>query len=143
MRLDIKDILFEEIERTRLEMISSMKINDQYVTGKTAASLHTETTDDSGILYGADYFDTLETGISPFQANMYPFRPYFTGVDKWMMLRGIDGDPMFVINKHRKEGSVLFRAGGRTDVFTNKVNPLTQRIGQRLTNRFVNIKILP
>lgn len=149
MQLDIRDILFEELERTRLEIISSMKTNNQYVTGKTAASLHTEATNDSGILYGADYFDTLETGISPFQSKMNPFSYTFYRLKTWYHKKGITNnagdDPrigMATVNQ-REIGSVLFRKGGRTDVFTDKVNPLTQRIGKRVTDKIINIKILP
>lgn len=150
MRLDIRDILFEELERTRLEIISSMKTNNQYVTGKTAASLHTEATNDSGILYGADYFDTLETGISPFQSRINPFKTTFYALRQWYQDKGInrmdvktDGRIFKATVNQREIGSVLFRKGGRTDVFTDKANPLTQRIGKRVTDKIINIKILP
>lgn len=153
MRIDIKDILFEEFERTRILIISNMQSNGQMVSGRTAASLRSEATDTTGTLYGADYFDTLETGISPFQSRMNPFKTTFYGLRKWYQGRGISQADVktdrriFKATVNQREiGSVLFRSTGGIPtgkVFRKEISPLTENIKNRIGDIIINTKILP
>lgn len=152
MRIDIKDILFEEFERTRLQILSNMQANDQIVSGKTADSLRSESNDTTGTLYGADYFDTLETGISPFQSRMSPFKTTYLGLRDWYQRRGLttgfykDSRIYMATVNQREIGSVLFRKTGGTPtgkVFRKEISPLTENIKNRISDIIINTKILP
>lgn len=152
MRIDTATILFEEIEKTRLKVIANIQANKQNVTGKTAQSLYTEATQDTGILWGADHISTLETGISPFQSRQNPFRDTFYGLREWYQAKGIsridiktDRRIFQATINQREIGSVLFRkTGGKPTglVYGKEVNPLTQNIKQRITDAILDIKII-
>lgn len=151
MRIDISTILFEEIEKTRLQVIANMQANKQVVTGRTAASLHTVTSENSGILYGAEHISTLETGISPFQSKQKPFYFTFYKLKSWYHNKGITNnasdDPrigMATINQ-REIGSLLFRkTGGKANglVYGKEVNPLVTNIKNRIAGAIIDTKIL-
>lgn len=154
MRIDIKDILFEEFERTRILIISNMQSNDQMVSGRTAASLRSEATDTTGTLYGADYFDTLETGISPFQSSQIPYGFLKSRMDSWLFTKHKTqiyrntalpnmGD---AYQNQRQFGSTLFRQTGGAPtgkVFRKEISPLTENIKNRIGDIIINTKILP
>lgn len=150
--LDIKDILQQEFEFSRVKIIENMVRNNQMVTGKTANSLRVETTENEGVLWGADYFDTLETGISPFQSRQNPFSFTYYKLKSWYHQKGITnnaGDDsrigMATVNQ-REIGSVLFRKTGGTptgNVFRKEINPLVKNIGDRIGDKIINTKILP
>ena len=152
MRVDIASILFEEIEKTRLAIIANMQANNQVVTSRTANSLHTEATENSGVLWGAEHISTLETGISPMQSRQMPFKTTFHGLRAWYVNRGIAMSDVktdrriFQATKNQRDiGSVLFRrTGGKPTglVYGKEVNPLVSNIGKRISDVIINTKIL-
>lgn len=149
---ELRDIIFEEIEKTRLKVIDNMRTNDQIVSGKTAASLRTEAVNNEGALWGAEHIDTLETGISPFQSRQNPFSFTYYKLKSWYHQKGITnnaGDDsrigMATVNQ-REIGSLLFRKTGGTptgNVFRKEINPLVKNIGDRIGDKIINTKILP
>ena len=149
--LDVKNILTEELERSKTAIIDNMKANDQYVSGKTANSLRVDVAEDSGILWGAPHFLTLETGISPFESQQTPFKKTFYDLRQWFIDKGISDNPsedrrIFKATTNQREiGSVLFRRTGGTPtglVYGKEVNPLLQRIGSRIVDKIINIKVI-
>ena len=44
--------------------------------------------------------------------------------------------------KQQIVGSVLYRLGGRTDVYSSEVQPLLKRIGDKIAEGFVTVKII-
>lgn len=149
--LDIKNIVGEELERTKLAIIDNMKANDQVVTGKTAGSLRVDPFDNGGILWGAEHIKTLETGISPFESMKSPIKSLFYDLREWYILRGITQNPyedrrIFKATTNQREiGSVLFRQTGGIAtglVYGKEINPLTERIGKRIVDKIINIKVI-
>ena len=148
MRIDISNIIIDELEKTKSDIINSMKSNNQYVTGRTAASLYVKADNDSGAIYGADYIDTLEKGISPERSRQNPFRETYSGLLRWYQSKGYstgftkDRRVYVAAVNQRVVGSVLFRQGGRFNVYSDKVNPLVNNIKERVADVIINTKIL-
>ena len=127
-------ILQEELEALRRNIISNHTRAGQKASGRTAASLHVEVSEDGGVLYGRKPFGTLETGR---KAGRVP-QNFQQIIIKWMADKGIKPAPIpyltnrphkytpeqrgvlrmsyFVAKKIRETGTKLFRDGGRADV---------------------------
>lgn len=152
MRIDIAYILLDELEKTIPRIVSNMQSNNQVVTGRTAASLRAEVNDTTGILWGAEHISTLETGISPFQSRMSPFKTTYYNLRQWYIDRGIamsdvktDRRIFRATVNQREIGSVLFRKqqGKPTGlVYGKEVNPLVNNIKNRISDIIINTKIL-
>ena len=128
-------ILQEELEALRLNIISNHTRAGQKASGRTAASLHVEVSEDGGVLYGRKPFGTLETGR---KAGRVP-QNFQQIIIKWMADKGIKPAPIpyltnrphkytpeqrgvlrmsyFVAKKIRETGTKLFRDGGRADIY--------------------------
>ena len=148
--------LFEEaITEIRTRHIDA----GQKASGKTAASLAYEVTDSGGKITGRGYFATLETGRKP-GATPKGFREI---IKKWAVDKGIQVEPYeyksdrphkytaqeaglnrfagAVANKIRKQGTVLFREGGRKDIYTPALDALTEKITLSLLEGFSKLVI--
>ena len=148
--------LFEEaITEIRTRHIDA----GQKASGKTAASLAYEVTDSGGKITGRGYFGTLETGR---KAGAVP-KGFVEIIKKWAVDKGIQVEPYeyksdrehkytaqeaglncfagAVANKIRKKGTVLFRDGGRKDVYTPALDALTEKITLSLLEGFNKLAI--
>ena len=147
MQLNIKEILLEEADaaiRKIAERIPS-------VTGYASNSLHKEATDESLIIWGASYIDTLQTGISPqrsvadwdirrLQGLLYQWAgnkgiSFPTNKDRWW----------FAVNTARKQqdlGSMMWRNQEKKDIYDTPAEELVGRISQRIGRAFIDYKIL-
>lgn len=147
----IQAILQSELEYTKQEVVDSMVANKQVASGRTMQSLRVEADSDKGILWGAEHIPTLEEGISP-QASQQAFDLRRTQglIYQWSTNKGIAFPTKkerwwFAANTGRlqqQSGSLLFRHGGRKDVYTDKIQPALDRIGNKITTEFVNIKLV-
>lgn len=147
----IQAILDSELAVTEGQIKESMTRNKQVVTGRTLNSLRHETNGASGFIAGADHIDTLEKGISPERSRMSSFGHVRAKLGTWLQAkhgfqfnRGItEARWAYIAAKNQQSiGSVLFRAGGRKDVYSDKADPLVKRISERVGDYFVNVKIL-
>ena len=145
----VSDVLRRNLEITKEDVKKSMAANNQVVTGKTANSLRVDVSENEGILWGAEHIDTLEIGISPQRSNMESWIKTWAGLFHWVQNKGFIYDmskaSFFAIRAteiQREQGSVLFRAGGRFNVYSDKVEPLVERIKDELGEIIINTKIL-
>ena len=145
----VSDVLRRNLEITKEDVKKSMAANNQVVTGKTANSLRVDVSGNEGILWGAEHIDTLETGISPQRSNMESWTKTWAGLFHWVQNKGFIYDmskaSSFATRAteiQREQGSVLFRAGGRFNVYSDKVEPLVERIKDELGEIIINTKIL-
>lgn len=148
-------ILAEELEELRCKIVVNHLRAGQKASGRTASSLRVEVSEDGGTLYGRTAFDVLETGR---KGGKVPRR--FTEIIRaWMNAKGIKGEPIpyktnrphkytpqqrgdmrlswFISEKIRKQGTRLFRKGGRVDIYSNEVPGAVERIGQRFLDMMV------
>lgn len=146
----IEGVLSRNLDITISAIKESIKTNDQYVTGQTSESLHKEVDKNIGIIYGAEHIKTLETGISPAFSQIQSVKIMADKLDTWLwqkhgttVFRNIAPPNVFnAYENQRHFGSTLFRQGGREDVFSDKVQPLVERIKSELTDVIINTKIL-
>ena len=143
-------ILTEELETLRKKIIAQHLMAGQKASGKTAASLRVEVAEEEGVLYGRAPFGTLETGRKPGKAP-HGFQDI---IRKWMADKGIEAEPIpyktdrphkytpqergnmslayLIARKIKREGTSLFRRGGRDDIYSNVIPGATERIKSRI-----------
>lgn len=148
MLTDIRDIevmLTEVFEQAKRDIIANHERAGQVASGKTRDSLSVEVTSDStsatATMYGRKYFAALETGSAPWKKQYkHPPRPFVETIAKWMADKGIEGVSAYLVaRKIMREGSKLYRDGGRKDIFTPVMEDIEQRIDAELSSLFETI----
>lgn len=145
-------ILQEELETLRMNIISNHLKAGQKASGRTAASMHVEVSEDSGTLWGRNAFGVLETGR---KAGRVP-KDFQGIIMQWMKDKGIQAAPIpyltnrphkytpqqrgtlrmsyLIARKIRREGTKLFRAGGRQDIYSPEIEKTMERIETRMVS---------
>lgn len=83
-------ILTEELEALKKKIIAQHFGAGQKASGRTAASLRVEVTEEEGTLYGRSPFGTLETGRKPGKVP----QGFQAIIRKWMADKGINAEPI-------------------------------------------------
>lgn len=145
-------ILQEELEALRLSIIGNHLKAGQKASGRTAASLRVEVSEDSGTLWGRNAFGVLETGR---KGGRVP-KDFQGIIMQWMRDKGIRPAPIpyltdrphkytpqqrgelrmsyLIARKIRREGTKLFRAGGRQDIYSPEIEKTMERIETRMVS---------
>lgn len=114
-------------------------------SGRTIQSMKVTANETELIITGREGFSMLETGISPQQSTATSDKLYQWSKHKQIPFRN-DKQRFFAAKawaaNQKKEGSLLFRLGGRKDVFTNEVEPLVKAIENQIEKRFYEIKLV-
>lgn len=148
MLTDIRDIevmLTEIFEQAKRDIVANHERAGQVASGKTRDSLSVEVTSDAtsatATMYGRKYFAALETGSAPWKKQYkHPPRPFVETIAKWMTDKGIEGVSAYLVaRKIMREGSKLYRDGGRQDIFTPVMEDIEQRIDAELSSIFETI----
>lgn len=148
MLTDIRDIemmLTEVFEQAKRDIIANHERAGQVASGKTRDSLSVEVTSDTtsatATMYGRKYFAALETGSAPWKKQYkHPPRPFVDTIQRWMDDKGIEGVSAYLVaRKIMREGSRLYRDGGRQDIFTPVMEDIEQRIDAELSSIFETI----
>lgn len=144
-------ILGEELGRLRSRIAANIQDAGQNTTGATIASMRTAVEQDpfgfTGRLTGRPFFGALETGSRPWRVqylrqkkdgSTYPAAPKFfiDIIRDWMDAKGVAGSPFLVATKIMREGSKLYREGGREDIYTNEIAETTARLQDRFSGVF-------
>lgn len=148
MLTDIRDIeamLTEVFEQAKRDIIANHERAGQVASGKTRDSLSVEVTSDTtsatATMYGRKYFAALETGSAPWKKQYkHPPRPFVETIAKWMTDKGIEGVSAYLVaRKIMREGSKLYRDGGRQNIFTPVMEDIEERIDAELSSIFETI----
>ena len=116
----------------------------QNASGKTIQSIKKEVKQNTLTISGRDKFSNLETGTPPgsgvttdmiYQWSKYKGIPFLTDKKRYWFSQ-------YAANRINKDGSLLFRKGGRKDVYTNEVEPLVKRISDRIDTVIYELKII-
>lgn len=150
LSVSIRELLYDESHRVANEIIESVIANGQSASGRTISQIRPESTDTELAIYAPDYFPTLETGISPAMAmgvniSFLKRRIYGWSVDKGISFIDKKARWWFSTNtatSMQEVGSKLFRSGGRRDVYSDKVEPLIQRLSERISRSLIEYKII-
>lgn len=142
---DIEVMLQEIFEQAKRDIIVNHERAGQVTSGKTRDSLSVEVTSDTtsatATMYGRKYFAALETGSAPWKKQYkHPPRPFVETIAKWMTDKGIEGVSAYLVaRKIMREGSKLYRDGGKQDIFTPVMGDIEQRIDAELSSIFETI----
>lgn len=147
-----KLVLSEELDELKKKILEHHIGAGQKASGRTGASMHVEASEYEGTLYGRAAFDVLETGR---KAGKVP-TGFQAIIRQWMSDKGIKAQPIpyktnrphkytpqergdmslsyLIARKIRREGTRLFRQGGRADIYTNVIPETTAKIMQRIVS---------
>lgn len=138
-------MLQEVFEQAKRDIIANHERAGQVASGKTRDSLSVEVSSDitsaTATMYGRKYFAALETGSAPWKKQYkHPPKPFVETIAKWMVDKGIEGVSAYLVaRKIMREGSKLYRDGGRQDIFTPVMSNVEQRIDAELSSIFETI----
>lgn len=131
---DAKRIVSEELQSLRQRIIDNHLKAGQKASGRTIASLRVDVGDDGGTLFGRKAFGTLETGR---RGGRVP-KGFYQIILQWVKDKGIQVEKpktfaYFVARKIAKEGTQLYRQGGRSDIYSNEIPKTTESVLNRIT----------
>ena len=131
---DARKVVSEELESLRQRIIENHLRAGQKASGRTIASLHVETDNDGGILFGRKAFGTLETGR---RGGKVP-KGFYHIIYQWMQDKGIQVEKpksfaYLVARKIAREGTKLYRQGGRDDIYSSEIPKTEESILSRIT----------
>lgn len=123
------ELVASELEALKQRIIENHRNAGQVASGRTIASLKVEMTEDGGVLWGRSAFGTLETGR---KGGKVP-AGFWKIIRQWMDDKGIqvekpDSFAYLVARKIAKEGTQLFRNGGRSDIYSPEVKDTVERV---------------
>lgn len=134
----VSNIVFEELKSLGERIASNIVSTGQNASGNTVKSIKPEETETGAILYGRNYFGVLETGRKPGKGP-YRFQDviYQWSIDKGIAFRTASERKSFawvVSKKIQEEGTLLFRKGGRSDVYSKEIKEAVEAIRKRITS---------
>lgn len=133
---EVQNIIFEELEDLRKRIISNIDSTGRKASGRTSGSMHTDVSENRGILFGRMAFGTLETGR---KSGKVP-AGFYQIIKQWVIDKGISFDSQsernsfayLVSRKIVREGTQLYRRGADTDVYTAEIPETIERIKDRV-----------
>lgn len=132
-RDDARKILSDELQALRQKIIENHLRAGQKASGKTIASLRIEVDADGGTLFGRKAFGTLETGR---RGGRVP-KGFYRIILQWMQDKGIQVEKpksfaYLVARKIAREGTQLYKQGGRADIYSNEIPKTEESILSRI-----------
>lgn len=133
---DAKKVISEELNSLKQRIIDNHLKAGQKASGRTIASLRVEMGDDEGTLFGRKAFGTLETGR---RGGRVP-KGFYQIILEWVKDKGISVEKpktfaWFVARKIAREGTMLYRQGGRADIYSNEIPQTIDSIESRIMGR--------
>lgn len=131
---EAKKVVSEELGALRQRIIDNHLKAGQKASGRTIASLRVEVDNDGGTLFGRKAFGTLETGR---KGGRVP-KGFYHIILQWVKDKKIQVEKpktfaYFVARKIAKEGTSLYRRGGRDDIYSNEIPKTTESVLKRIT----------
>lgn len=147
-------IVGEEFDSFIKKVVENHLRAGQKASGRTMQSIKKSITDEGGVVFARAYFGVLETGRKP---GPVP-KDFRSVIRQWMRDKGISADPIPYIRKPsrkwqpkyspqergdlslagaiayriRKEGTRLYRSGGRADIYSNEIPKTVENILDRI-----------
>lgn len=130
-------IIKYELTDLRQRIIDNHIRARQKASGKTIASLRVEITENSGILWGRKAFGTLETGRRPGRVP----KGFYKIILDWIEAKGIRVEKpktfaYFIARKIAREGTQLYRDGGRDDIYSKEIERTIQSVMEKVFGIF-------
>ena len=133
-KAEARKVVQEELNALRQKIIDNHLRAGQKASGRTIQSLHVDVDDDGGTLFGRKAFGTLETGR---RGGKVP-KGFYHIILQWVKDKGINVEKpktfaYFVARKIAREGTKLYRQGGRDDIYSNEIPKTEESILKRIT----------
>lgn len=130
-------IIKYELNNLRQRIIDNHIRARQKASGRTIASLKVEITENSGILWGRKPFGTLETGRRPGRVP----KGFYKIILDWIEAKGIRVEKpktfaYFIARKIAREGTQLYRDGGRDDIYSKEIEITVKTILEKVFGIF-------
>ena len=131
---DARKVVQEELDVLRKKIIDNHLCAGQKASGRTINSLRVDVDDEGGTLFGRKAFGTLETGR---RGGKVP-KGFYQIILQWVKDKGINVEKpktfaYFVARKIAREGTELYRQGGRDDIYSNEIPKTQESILNRIT----------
>jgi hypothetical protein len=132
--------IFNVIQSEAIQLVGNTRSNisatGQNATGETANSLRVQVTQEGNKyrmqLFGRPFFRTIETGRRP-TPDKKPSREMVDNIRAWCDARGINESAAWAIaTKINKQGTYLWRQGGRRDVITPAIDVFLNDVSAEL-----------
>lgn len=133
LRDKVMELVSSELEALKQKVIENQKNSGLVASGRTIASMKVEVTEDGGVLWGRSPFGTLETGRKPGKVPA----GFWKIIRQWMDDKGIqvekpDSFAYLVARKIAREGTQLFRNGGRSDIYSSEIKGTIERMSDKI-----------
>lgn len=130
-------ILEYELNAFKQRVIENHIRAGQKASGRTISSLRVEITSDGGIVWGRKPFATLETGR---KGGKVP-RGFYKIIYDWIIDKGLIFEKpksvaYLIARKIEREGSKLYRDGGRDDIYSKEIERTTEIIMNKVFGIF-------
>lgn len=126
MIVNLIQILSQYGNSTVAQIRQNLSATVTSATGKTSQSLRYEVKDEgftqSLTILGRPYFMAVETGRRPTPQYDKPSKAFVASIKEWADTKGLGKFAYAIAKNIHKEGTQLYRDGGRTDIVSNVVN---------------------
>lgn len=139
---DTHAVLEVAFENLRNRIAANIESTGRNASGQTIESLETVVISDtegiSATLYGRPFFGALETGTQPWRTQYrHPPKFFRDIIAAWIEVKGLDLSPYLVARKIMREGSAIYRAGGKPDVYSEEIPTTIDEIRKAIVTAFV------
>lgn len=147
MRIDISNILRNALELARDDIRANLATTGTNASGRTSASLEVTVGDNTATLWGRQAFGTVETGR---RGGRVP-RGFRHIIYDWMQDKGVHATitgnrsqrsadmsmAYLIARKIQREGSSLYRRGGREDIYSNVLPATISTIREQISDIYI------
>lgn len=147
---DIRKSLLTEGKKFSDRVRKNLRSKGVSKSGATEQSIHEIVDGESLIVWGRKDFHNLEKGISPQESKAVNFQQLKANIYKWSKYLPLSFEnnkkrysfAWNVSNKQNELGSVLFRKGGRSDIYSNEFQPLYDNLQKQIGEIIIQHKLL-
>lgn len=119
-------------------------------SGATEQSIHEQADGETLIVWGRKDFHNLEKGISPQESKAVNFQQLKANIYRWSKYLPLSFEnnkkrysfAWNVSNKQNELGSLLFRQGGRTDIYSSEIPELYDNLQKQIGEIIIQHKLL-
>lgn len=139
---DTAAVLAEAFENLRQRISANIESTGRRASGATQESLTVEVVTDtegfSATLSARPFFGALETGTQPWRTQYrHPPKFFRDIIAEWIEAKGLDLSPYLVARKIMREGSAIYREGGRPDVYSDEIPATIESLRANIVRAFV------
>lgn len=127
-----REILNEELTALRERIASNIMSAGMNASGRTIASMRVEVNENEGTLFGRRAFEVLESGRRPGRVPKGFYQIiYQWAIDKRIRVRNLKSFAYLTARKIAREGTLLYREGGRNDIYTPEIRKCIENVRSR------------